>query len=859
MVVEVRKNMLNKKFLVLAIIGCFVGASLVPNISGEPLEPSSEIAQGKLDVSPERKLARTSDDVLHCVYFRLEGSYYRIYHAYSINNGVTWTEEPEPLSPPSQDCRHPCIAIDKDNNLHVAWSWWRAPAGSSWYATIQYRVKTTTWQEIEPNVITGHHDFPSLALDSQGVVHLAVGGYGGGSYRCARVQYLKKATPSSAWSSPYPVSSSCWATTPELAVDQDDNIHVCYVHAPKSGPYYGIRYRRTVGGVWQGEEIVQGDDDLWWSGSMALDNSGNVYVVWCHGTTGLIKIRKRTSGGWQTPGDVFLPDGYSQRSPVVSVDKNNNIHVVWSGKHVNSPNYYQIRYREYPLDGSPPQDITSASVEQENPNLIWAWWPVVDGVSANIPMTGFAFVWNDGSMIKFYKSADLEWEAGGNQPPTPDSSSDEIDELKDLARDYAPVLCVHPDADHNCPINISQFLSNSDLRDMNNPDFLIEKPSIEYLLAHSSDNYYLDEPGWSQKPVQHPDLDEDATIYVHTIDHDDGTCYLQYWFLYYYNDGLNNHEGDWEMIQISFDSNYQPLKVTYSQHEYLGGFNWGEKRNWNNVEKYIGGEKLTNHPLVYVSSGTGIDGDDNSHANYFYKGDGVLSDYTNDCNHKIKPQDYELVYLSDSNGWLDFEGSWGECGLVDVFDGPQGPAFRTFKNEILGDEIKMWEKPDEFENGRLDDGSHSRVTDKNILNEGFEYPTVEISDKTVKTGNKLIIDAYLKDESGDPISGKNVYFYIDQNFAKQGNTDNNGRAYFMYSGTNDLGEHEIQVVFKGQNEGYSDHSWYDEKATLTTSNVGQIVPDDDTSKSEDSTPGFEIIFVFLAMSLILFWKRKRRV
>lgn len=409
-----------RKGMILGIIMLFVGTNVVPNISVSGDDLDNQIAPGILEHCSERKLARTSDGTLHCVYFRLEGSYHRIYYSYSTNEGITWTEEPEPLSPPSQDCRHPCVAVDQDDNIHVAWSWWRAPAGPSWHATIQYRVKTANWQEIEPNVITGYHDHPSLAIDSEGVVHLAVGGHGGGAYHCARVQYLKKVTPSSDWSTPpYPVSSSCWAALPELVVDKDDNIHVLYAHSPKYGPYYGLRYRKKVGGDWEGEETVQEDDEHWSCGSMALDSDGNVYVVYNNHDTGCIKIRKRTSGGWQTPGDVYLPDGYSQHSPVVSIDKNNNIHVVWSGKHVNSPNCHQIRYREYPLDGSPPQDITCALVDQENPNLIWAWWPVVDDVSTNIPKTGFAFVWNDGPIIKFYKSADLEWDDTSNKPTIP--------------------------------------------------------------------------------------------------------------------------------------------------------------------------------------------------------------------------------------------------------------------------------------------------------------------------------------------------------------------------------------------------------------------------------------------------------
>ena len=405
-----------KKTIVLGIIILFVGTSVFPLMENVRADgPGYVIAQGQLGQGCERKLARTSDGFLHSVYCRLDGSYNRIYYAHSINDGVTWTEEPESISPPLQNCGNPCIAVGQNDNIHVAWTWARAPVGSSWYSTIQYRVKTTTgWQGTE-DVITGYYECPSLAIDSGGVVHLAIGGYGGGAYHGVGVQYLKKVTPSSSWSSPFRVSSSVWANLPELVVDGNNDIHILYIHAPRSGPYYGLRYRRTIGGAWQGEEIIQTDDAAWSYGSLAVDSTGDVYAVWCNANTGQIKLGKRSpSGTWPQPfGDVLAADGYSKQNAVISIDGSNTIHIVWCGKDANSPNYFQMRYRKYSNGWSGVSYLTSASVNQQNPGLIWAWYPMINGVHTNIPQNGYAFVWNDGSTSRFYKSSDLTWDSQG--------------------------------------------------------------------------------------------------------------------------------------------------------------------------------------------------------------------------------------------------------------------------------------------------------------------------------------------------------------------------------------------------------------------------------------------------------------
>ena len=72
---------------------------------------------------------------------------------------------------------------------------------------------------------------------------------------------------------------------------------------------------------------------------------------------------------------------------------------------------------------------------------------------------------------------------------------------------------------------------------------------------------------------------------------------LQYWYLYLYNDFVNNHEGDWEMAVLELGPDEGPLRAGYSAHH------GGSRMDWDRAPK--DGPR----PLLYVAKG--------SHAGYF--------------------------------------------------------------------------------------------------------------------------------------------------------------------------------------------------------------------------------------------------
>ncbi len=87
-----------------------------------------------------------------------------------------------------------------------------------------------------------------------------------------------------------------------------------------------------------------------------------------------------------------------------------------------------------------------------------------------------------------------------------------------------------------------------------------------------------------------------CVTYARGVDQPGGRV-LQYWYLYAYNDFVNNHEADWEMVTIALGPHDRPVTIGYSNHH--GGL----RLPWDEVPRE--GE----HPLLSVGRG--------SHAGYF--------------------------------------------------------------------------------------------------------------------------------------------------------------------------------------------------------------------------------------------------
>ena len=272
--------------------------------------------------------------------------------------------------------------------------------------------------------------------------------------------------------------------------------------------------------------------------------------------------------------------------------------------------------------------------------------------------------------------------AAGDLPPGEDLS---------LARQFAPVLYFHPDELFR-PQPVEVLIDQARLRrtragwfDVN----VINDPTPRDLCRYAGPEYFLDvwygDDGSSDyknysahRTFYTTHLSPEAggpppTAYARVV-HEENHTVIQYWLFYYYNDWLNKHEGDWEMVQVILDGAEQPQWVVVSQHH------GGTRRPWSAVQVEEG-----THPVVYVALG--------SHANYFW-GDEVFPnaremgsasftvvDRTGHAHRTIPqvllvPEREEVERQPDDwpgMEWLCFKGNWGERAAQADLGGPQGP------------------------------------------------------------------------------------------------------------------------------------------------------------------------------------------
>lgn len=276
------------------------------------------------------------------------------------------------------------------------------------------------------------------------------------------------------------------------------------------------------------------------------------------------------------------------------------------------------------------------------------------------------------------------------------------DTAQSLAERYRPDLrfthdVLNPDRNdfEPRPVDLMADMPGAVLR---TADGDIENPSLKGLAENPGPDNYLDLPGspvfpgffdysfpYLSRLASFPDS-YPVTAYGRVITNAESTekTVIQYWLCYYFNNWINNHEGDWEMIEVILDRDLVPEAAAYSQHGKSFKKYWSEP----------GFEKLAVHPVAYVAEG--------SHANYFSEGIhyniagiGAFSD-TAAKTSSVLPM-VELEGLAAVDGWSGYAGHWGQqkgaWWQAWVGDGPPGPRFQPSIKDSSDQEWSPWEHP----------------------------------------------------------------------------------------------------------------------------------------------------------------------
>ena len=351
---------------------------------------------GSLDTGG-RKIVRGSNGVLHVVYHRLE-TVNNIFHSYSSDGGVTWTEEAI-TTDVVHNQQKASVAIDSNDVLHVVWE-----CETDGYTKICYSKRNLSWSS--PLDLSNDASYDqataSIAIDSSNRIFVVWAGNGANGWK------IKYSIFSVSWTSPADIPGqqigawyNYYNACPSLAIDDSSN-RVCVVWNGfwTGGADNQIQYSIYTS-AWSNAAVITSENYDQMYAHIAFASNGDALVVW-HGkssrntTANQIQFSRYTSS-WSTPIDLSS-SAYDQACATIAVDSLDNIYVVWF-QYGN-----QIKYTKYTVStGS-----WSAAVSKTT-GTSYKWHPYImwQNQIYSIPTTGYCFVYMDDTTLKFYVEATL--------------------------------------------------------------------------------------------------------------------------------------------------------------------------------------------------------------------------------------------------------------------------------------------------------------------------------------------------------------------------------------------------------------------------------------------------------------------
>ena len=202
------------------------------------------------------------------------------------------------------------------------------------------RAQWTAPQRLTWN--SGYSQFPVIAVDSSGRIHLAWQDDTPGNFE---IYYKKSPDGGASWEANQRL---CWTSTfshlPAIKIDATDDLHILWDDdAPGNNEIYQKR-SMDAGASWITSERL-----TWTSGysivpDMAVDPSHYLHMVWSDLTPGNQEIyhKKSTDGGvtW-TAGHRITWNAGASMSPKIVADPSGHLHVVWQD---NMPGHWEVYY-----------------------------------------------------------------------------------------------------------------------------------------------------------------------------------------------------------------------------------------------------------------------------------------------------------------------------------------------------------------------------------------------------------------------------------------------------------------------------------------------------------------------------------
>lgn len=323
----------------------------------------------------QRKLVRLSDGTLYVVYFKKLNDLNQVYVKKSTNEGVTWKDETRISTYPGMENYSNCfpsIAIDSEDNLHVVWGG-TSPDFPN-YAQIWYSKYTTSWStpvmiSTYPGMDSKSQRYPDIVVDSEGNLHVVWYGDASG-FNWSQIWYAKY---DGSWSTPIRISTYTNMEIndqyePSIAIDSNGYLHVVWTGGahplyPDSSQIWYAKYTTSwVPPLRLSTRAGMESDNLQYTPSITIDSKDHIHVTWygpeTHytGKERIWYVKYTTS--WTTPLKIStypgMDDNYQCHS-TITVDSEDNPHVVWDGMATGYTDYKKIWYAKYTTSWQTPE------------------------------------------------------------------------------------------------------------------------------------------------------------------------------------------------------------------------------------------------------------------------------------------------------------------------------------------------------------------------------------------------------------------------------------------------------------------------------------------------------------------------